>query len=245
MIDPYSGATEPQQQEQLSDRGQPAEVEERNAPEEANVHATRRFSSDSIGGSGKGSFDSAGGKASMDSKRSSVDDPQLSPRLVDRSGTLKILDVFRVTGTNHPPQRLHHSNHAKEHLAMPILSLRTRALRPARSPLHPACYVMTPPQKVAQQRALATTTASKPLSRLLLRKKRGPRGIARRRRKTRSPTRSKAACSLDSSRARRRTRSPPAGTRASSATWRRCLLRFHAVDRAALVRLAQYRPSSR
>lgn len=83
MIDPYGSAVEPQQ-EQMSDRGAPAEVEERNAPEEANVHATRRFSGDSING-GKASLDSTGGKASMDSKRSSIDDPQLSPKLVDRS----------------------------------------------------------------------------------------------------------------------------------------------------------------
>lgn len=82
MIDPYGSSMEPQH-EQTSDRGAPAEVEERNAPEEANVHATRRFSGDSFGG-GKASLDSSG-KASMDSKRSSIDDPQLSPKLVDRT----------------------------------------------------------------------------------------------------------------------------------------------------------------
>ena len=82
MIDPYGSAMEPQH-EQMSDRGQPAEVEERNAPEEANVHATRRFSGESFT-NGKGSMDSSN-KASMDSKRSSIDDPQLSPRLVDRT----------------------------------------------------------------------------------------------------------------------------------------------------------------
>jgi len=80
MIDPYAGATEPQQ-EQVSDRGPPPEVEERNAPDEANVHATRRFSGESIGG-GKASMESAGSKVSMDSKRSSMDD---GPKLVDRS----------------------------------------------------------------------------------------------------------------------------------------------------------------
>ncbi|KAM0722297.1 hypothetical protein Q7P37_001738 [Cladosporium fusiforme] len=85
MLDQYTSAAEPQEQEQVSDRGPPAEVEERNAPEEANVHATRRFSGESIGGGNKSSFDSASAKASMDSKRSSIDDPQLSPKLVDRS----------------------------------------------------------------------------------------------------------------------------------------------------------------
>lgn len=83
MIDPYSGAMEPQQ-EQTSERGQPVEVEERNAPEEANVHATRRFSGESLN-AGKASLDSIG-KTSMDSKRSSIDDPQLSPKLIDRTG---------------------------------------------------------------------------------------------------------------------------------------------------------------
>jgi hypothetical protein len=82
MVDPYGSSMEPQS-EQMSDRGAPAEVEERNAPEEANVHATRRFSGESFGG-GKASLDSSS-KASMDSKRSSIDDPQLSPKLVDRS----------------------------------------------------------------------------------------------------------------------------------------------------------------
>jgi hypothetical protein len=82
MIDPYGSAMEPQH-EQSSDRGAPAEVEERNAPEEANVHATRRFSGESFN-NGKASLDSSN-KASMDSKRSSIDDPQLSPKLVDRS----------------------------------------------------------------------------------------------------------------------------------------------------------------
>lgn len=82
MIDPYSSAIDPQN-DQTSERGQPAEVEERNAPEEANVHATRRFSGESFNG-GKQSLDSTG-KVSLDSKRSSVDDPQLSPKLVDRS----------------------------------------------------------------------------------------------------------------------------------------------------------------
>jgi hypothetical protein len=82
MIDPYGSAMEPQH-EQTSERGQPAEVEERNAPEEANVHATRRFSGESFT-NGKASMDSSN-KASMDSKRSSIDDPQLSPRLVDRT----------------------------------------------------------------------------------------------------------------------------------------------------------------
>lgn len=81
MIDPY-GSTMESQNEQMSDRGAPAEVEERNAPEEANVHATRRFSGESFT-NGKASLDSS--KASMDSKRSSIDDPQLSPKLVDRS----------------------------------------------------------------------------------------------------------------------------------------------------------------
>jgi hypothetical protein len=80
MIDPYSTDMEPQQ-EQVSDRGPPPEVEERNAPEEANVHATRRFSGESIGG-GKASMDSSASKVSMDSKRSSMDD---GPKLVDRS----------------------------------------------------------------------------------------------------------------------------------------------------------------
>lgn len=80
MIDPYAADMEPQQ-EQVSDRGPPPEVEERNAPEEANVHATRRFSGESIGG-GKASMESAASKASMDSKRSSMDD---GPKLVDRS----------------------------------------------------------------------------------------------------------------------------------------------------------------
>jgi len=79
MIDPYAGTTEPQQ-EQVSDRGPPPEVEERNAPEEANVHATRRFSGESI--NGKASMESSGSKVSMDSKRSSMDD---GPKLVDRS----------------------------------------------------------------------------------------------------------------------------------------------------------------
>jgi hypothetical protein len=80
MIDPYSTDMEPQQ-EQVSDRGPPPEVEERNAPEEANVHATRRFSGESIGG-GKASMESSASKVSMDSKRSSLDD---GPKLVDRS----------------------------------------------------------------------------------------------------------------------------------------------------------------
>ena len=80
MIDPYSTDMEPQQ-EQVSDRGPPPEVEERNAPEEANVHATRRFSGESIGG-GKASMESSASKVSMDSKRSSMDD---GPKLVDRS----------------------------------------------------------------------------------------------------------------------------------------------------------------
>jgi hypothetical protein len=80
MIDPYSTDMEPQQ-EQVSDRGPPPEVEERNAPEEANVHATRRFSGESISG-GKASMESSASKVSMDSKRSSLDD---GPKLVDRS----------------------------------------------------------------------------------------------------------------------------------------------------------------
>ncbi|OQO14737.1 hypothetical protein B0A48_00119 [Cryoendolithus antarcticus] len=64
------------------ERGQPAEVEERNAPEEANVHATRRYSGDSTG---KGPSSDGISKTSLDSKRSSIEDPQLSPKLVDRS----------------------------------------------------------------------------------------------------------------------------------------------------------------
>ena len=82
ILDPYGSAMD-SQHEQASDRGAPAEVEERNAPEEANVHATRRFSGESFTNS-KASMDSSS-KASMDSKRSSIDDPQLSPKLVDRT----------------------------------------------------------------------------------------------------------------------------------------------------------------
>lgn len=80
MSDPYAGVVQP---EEHADRGQPAEVEERNAPEEANVHATRRFSGEQAGAS-KTSLDSTS-KTSLDSKRSSIEDPQLSPKLVDRS----------------------------------------------------------------------------------------------------------------------------------------------------------------
>jgi hypothetical protein len=82
MIDPYGNLME-SQHDQASERGQSAEVEERNAPEEANVHATRRFSGESFNNS-KASLDGSS-KASMDSKRSSIEDPQLSPKLVDRS----------------------------------------------------------------------------------------------------------------------------------------------------------------
>lgn len=79
MTDPYAGVVQP---EEHADRGQPTEVEERNAPEEANVHATRRFSGEQT--ASKSSLDSTS-KTSLDSKRSSIEDPQLSPRLVDRS----------------------------------------------------------------------------------------------------------------------------------------------------------------
>lgn len=67
--------------------GQLAEVEERNAPEEANVHATRRHSGDQSSIASKNSFDSSH-KASFDGGIG--DDPQLSPKLVDRSGTVMI-----------------------------------------------------------------------------------------------------------------------------------------------------------
>ncbi|QIW94999.1 hypothetical protein AMS68_000517 [Peltaster fructicola] len=62
--------------------GQPVEVEERNAPEEANVHATRRYSGDQASIASRNSVDSVH-KASFDG--SMTDDPQLSPKLVDRS----------------------------------------------------------------------------------------------------------------------------------------------------------------
>lgn len=78
MSEPHAAAAQHVEPE----RGQPVEVEERNAPEEANVHATRRYSSESVT-KGDGSS-----KTSMDSKRSSAEDPQLSPKLVDRSGTI-------------------------------------------------------------------------------------------------------------------------------------------------------------
>lgn len=127
MLDPYASITEPQEQEQVSDRGPPAEVDERNAPEEANVHATRRFSGESLTGGAKSSFDSASAKASMDSKRSSIEDPQLSPKLVDRSGMLQALKIVIRANTNTPSQRLPRSNHAKEHHAMPTASSKMKA----------------------------------------------------------------------------------------------------------------------
>lgn len=126
MVEPFSSTTEPQQQEQTTDRGPPAEVEERNAPEEANVHATRRHSGDSIGG-GKASFDSASGKGSIDSKRSSTDDPQLSPRLVDRSGMLSKPNKLQSANANVNIQRLHLSNRGRAPLAMLTLSSKTTA----------------------------------------------------------------------------------------------------------------------
>lgn len=225
MLDPYASITEPQEQEQVSDRGPPAEVEERNAPEEANVHATRRFSGESLTGGAKSSFDSASAKASLDSKRSSIEDPQLSPKLVDRSGMLRALKIVIQANTNISPQRLPRSNHAKEHHAMPTASSKMKASKHERYLLHLVFYVTTHSLRPAQQKAHATT-ALRVLSRHLLHKKRGLRETAKKRRKTRKATRSKA-CFLAFSRAKRRTRRAPtrAGMRANSATWRRCLLK--------------------
>lgn len=212
MVEPFSSTTEPEQQEQTTDRGPPAEVEERNAPEEANVHATRRHSGDSIGG-GKASFDSASGKASMDSKRSSTDDPQLSPRLVDRSGTSSILSRLHCADANVNLQRLHLSNHERAPLAMPTLFSKTTASKPAkyRSPL--ACFVTTRPRRPGPQRVPALT-ASKVLLRHLLRRRRNQREKAKTKKRIRKVTRNRAACSLGSSRVRRRTRRAPVETRA-------------------------------
>lgn len=76
MIDPYAGAV----QSEESANGQPAEVEERGAPEEANVHATRRWS-----GENQGTLARASSDASRTSSDGMIEEPQLSPKLVDKT----------------------------------------------------------------------------------------------------------------------------------------------------------------